>query len=67
MPSGSKSMRAGMMAGLIVTENGFVAVPPPVTWTVKLKVPAAVGVPPRAPPVDRVRPAGSVPADTDQL
>ena len=55
------------VAALIVTENAFVAVPPPVTWTVKSKVPAAVGVPPRAPAEERVRPAGSVPADTDQV
>jgi hypothetical protein len=54
-------------AGLIVTENTFVAVPPPVAWTVKLEVPAAVGVPPRTPAADRLRPAGSVPADNDQL
>ena len=54
-------------ASLIVTEKSFVAVPPPVTWTVKLKVPAAVGVPLRTPAEDRFRPAGSVPADTDQL
>jgi hypothetical protein len=57
----------GGAAGLIVTENTFVAVPPPVAWTVKLEVPAAVGVPPRTPAADRLRPAGSVPADNDQL
>jgi hypothetical protein len=54
-------------AGLIVTENAFVAVPPPVTWTVKLEVAAAVGVPLRTPAADRASPAGSVPADTDQV
>ena len=32
-----------------------------VAWTVKLKVPAAVGVPERTPPVVRVSPVGSVP------
>jgi hypothetical protein len=37
-----------------------------VTVTVKLKVPAAVGVPARIPPLTRVRPPGSVPADTVQ-
>jgi len=53
--------------GLIVTESGFVAVPPPVTWTVKLEVAAVVGVPLRTPAEDRPSPAGSVPAVTDQL
>jgi hypothetical protein len=37
-----------------------------VTSTVKLKVPAAVGVPARIPPVARVRPPGNAPADTVQ-
>jgi len=32
-------------AGFTVTLNAFVAVPPPVAWTVKLEVPAVVGVP----------------------
>src|SRR5512139_3476638 len=51
----------------IVTANAFVAVVPPVTCTVKLCVPNAVGVPLKTPAVDRESPAGSVPADTDQL
>jgi len=37
-----------------------------VTWTVKLKVPVAVGVPARTPPLARVRPPGNAPADTVQ-
>ena len=36
------------------------------TWTVKLKVPAVVGVPARIPPLARVRPPGSAPEDTVQ-
>jgi hypothetical protein len=54
---------------LTVTEKSFVdeALLAPVTRTVKLEVAAAVGVPPSTPAEDRVRPAGNVPADTDQL
>lgn len=37
-----------------------------VTLTVKLKVPAVVGVPAKVPPLARVRPPGSAPVDTDQ-
>ena len=37
-----------------------------VTWTVKLEVPAADGVPLITPADDSVRPAGSAPAVTDQ-
>jgi hypothetical protein len=60
------------VAGLIVKENVFVAVAeaPSVTRTVNVGVGtavAAVGVPLRTPAEDRVRPAGSVPADTAQL
>ena len=54
-------------AGSTVTVNAFVAVPPPVTWTVKLDVPAALGVPLKTPAEDSVSPTGSVPAVTDQL
>src|SRR5512134_3616853 len=39
----------------------------PVTWTVKLDVPTVVGVPLIVPPVDRLSPAGRLPAETDQL
>ena len=38
-----------------------------VTATVKLEVPAAVGVPEITPAVERVRPEGSVPADRDHV
>jgi hypothetical protein len=53
-------------------ENTFVAVAeaPSVTRTVKVGVGtavAAVGVPLRTPAADRASPAGSVPADTDQV
>jgi hypothetical protein len=37
-----------------------------VTFTVKLNVPAVVGVPLMTPPLDIVNPPGSVPALTDQ-
>lgn len=39
----------------------------PATRTVKLEVPVAVGVPLRTPSADKLRPAGSVPEETDQL
>ena len=32
-------------------------------WTMKVKLPAAVGVPDRTPAVDRLSPVGSVPLD----
>ena len=54
-------------AGSTVTANAFVAVPPPLTWTVKLETPAAVGVPLKTPAEDSVSPAGSAPENTDQL
>jgi hypothetical protein len=56
-------------AALIVTEKSFVdeALSAPATRTVKLEISAVVGVPLRTPPVDKLRPAGSVPEDTDQL
>jgi hypothetical protein len=58
----------GAATGLTVREKAFVAVPPPVTWTVKLKAPAVVGVPPITPvEAFRLSPAGSAPAEIDQL
>ena len=52
-------------------DNAFVAVCAVVaasrTWTVKLNVPAVVGVPPMTPPAFRVRPAGNVPETIDQV
>ncbi len=54
-------------AGLTVKEKDFVdETPLAVTWTVKVEVAAAVGVPLSTPPVDRLKPVGSVPVD-DQL
>jgi hypothetical protein len=59
----------GGAAVLIVTEKSFVdeAASAPSTRTVKLEVPAVVGVPLRTPAADKFRPAGGVPEDTDQL
>jgi hypothetical protein len=59
----------GVAVALIVTEKSFVdeALLAPATRTVKLEVTSAVGIPSRTPAADRLRPAGSVPADTDQL
>jgi hypothetical protein len=56
-------------AAVIDTEKSFVEEAPsaPATRTAKLEVPAAVGVPSRTPVADRLRPAGSVPEDTDQV
>ena len=64
-----KSTEGGGAAALIVMEKSFVdeALLAPVTRTVKLELPAVVGIPSRTPVADRLRPAGSVPADTDQL
>ena len=64
-----RSIEGGGAAVLIATEKSFVDEAPsaPSTRTVKLELSAAVGVPLRTPTVDKVRPAGSVPADTDQL
>jgi hypothetical protein len=52
--------------GLIVSDNAFVVLPLAlsVTFTVKLVVPAVLGVPEIVPPADRVNPEGSVPTDT---
>ena len=54
-------------AGSTVTENAFVAVPPPLAWTVKFETPAADGVPLKTPAEESVSPAGSAPDNTDQL
>ena len=56
-------------AGLILIERGLVAVViPSATWTVKLDVPAVVGIP-EITPVAAVSdsPAGSEPVDIDQV
>jgi hypothetical protein len=64
-----RSTEGGGATALIVTEKSFVDEAPlaPSTRTVKLEGPSAVGVPSRTPVGDRLKPAGSVPADTDQL
>src|SRR5204863_9186369 len=56
-------------AGLIVSANGLDAVWEPVSLTsaVKLAVPAVVGVPLIAPPLDNVRPAGKPPNVIDHV
>ena len=68
MPLGSVAV-VMVSAAVIVMVNDLVAVcPPPVTLTVKLNVPAAVGVPARLPAdVSSVIPAGSAPVDIDQV
>jgi hypothetical protein len=55
--------------GATVIDKAEVSVldPPSVTFTVKLEVPNAVGVPDIVPPAERVSPAGKVPAETVQL
>jgi hypothetical protein len=68
-PAGVTDSGPATAAALTVTERALVDEAPlaPVTRTVKLEVAAAVGVPLRTPVADRLRPAGSVPAETDQL
>jgi len=76
-PSGGITERSpvvdggGGVSGLIVMLRPFVAGPPPDTWTVKLDVTAdvllPVGVPLIVPPELKLRPAGRLPAVTDQL
>ena len=58
---------SGAPAGLIVSANALVEEAPPVTSTVKLDVPAVVGVPLKTPAALRVNPAGGVPTVTNQL
>jgi hypothetical protein len=67
--SDERVIGVGGAAALIVTEKSFVDEAPsaPATRTVKLELSAVVGVPLRTPPVDKFRPAGSVPEDSDQL
>jgi hypothetical protein len=68
-PAGVTDSGPATFAALTVREKAFVdeALLAPVTWTVKLAVPVAVGVPLSTPAADRPRPAGSVPAETNQL
>jgi hypothetical protein len=67
VPAGSDDVVMPSAGGLIVSDNAavFDVVALSVTLTVKLADPAAVGVPDIAPPVDRLNPAGSDPADSD--
>ena len=61
-------MLSGGAVDLMVTMKAFDALPEAlsVTWTVKLEVPAVVGVPPIAPEVAfNVRPAGKLSRMTD--
>jgi len=64
-----RSIVGGGAAALIATSKIRVdeALSLPATLTVKMEVPVTVGVPLRTPTVDKLRPAGRVPADTDQL
>jgi len=69
VPAGSDAVVI-VKAGLIVSDNGLVATPPPLSdnRTVKVAVPAAAGVP-LTMPVDaaRVKPVGKVPSDIVQV
>ena len=66
MPDGSEDVLILNAGTLIVTERAALADPeaPSVTFTVKVEVPAVVGVPEIVPPAS-VNPAGSDPLDTD--
>jgi len=65
VPAGSDAVVI-VKAGLIVSDKSFVMLPfaLSVTFTMKLLGPALAGVPEIVPPVDRLKPAGSVPTDT---
>jgi hypothetical protein len=54
-------------AGFTVNDSAAVSVfaALSVTFTVKLLDPAAVGVPVKLPPAERLNPAGNAPPDTD--
>jgi hypothetical protein len=68
VPTGSDDVVIPKPGGLIVNDSAAVAVAEglSVTFTVKLAVPAAVGVPEIVPPALRFRPAGSDPPASDQ-
>jgi len=60
----------GGAAGLMVSDSTAVALPPPLSanLTVKLDVPAAEGVPPMIPlAAARLRPCGNIPSDIVQV
>ena len=65
MPLGSEAVTMARVAGLTVMLSCFVAVsaglPESATWTVKVDVPVAVGVPEITPLLLRLKPLGSVP------
>ena len=67
VPAASEVVVTCNCEGLTVMESGFVAVVPELslTWTVKLPVPAVVGVPEIVLPLIP-NPAGSAPLLTDQ-
>ena len=70
MPDGSDNVVISNAAGLTVSDNAFVVLPPPlsVNFTVKAPVPAAEGVPLMTPvDVARLRPCGNVPSDIAQV
>ncbi len=60
-------------SAVITTLNAWLAVCTPMvgtwleTWTVKLKVPAAVGVPLSTPAAENVSPGGGAPVATDHV
>lgn len=69
MPFGSEVGVIEIVGQTMVSEYDLLAVQPAlsVTRTLKLAVPAAVGVPEITPPAERVNPAGNVPSDSDQV
>ncbi len=70
VPAGSDDVVIPNAGGLTVSDNAFVALPPPlsVNFTVKAAAPAAEGVP-LTTPVDaaRLKPCGNVPSDIAQV
>jgi hypothetical protein len=69
VPAGSDEVVTVTAGGLTVIDNAAVAEADAlsVAFTVKLAVPAAVGVPDIVPLAARVSPAGSVPPATDHV
>ena len=69
MPTGNEDVVICNAAGLIASDSEAVADTDAlsVALTVKLAVPAVVGVPEMVPPALRLSPAGSEPVDTDQV
>jgi hypothetical protein len=69
VPAGREDVVIPRLGGLTVSDNAAVAEADAlsVTFTVKFADPVALGVPDSRPLADRVRPAGSVPLDTDHV